>query len=215
MLSVLAALPGLSGQGGKISVELLAAMQLFLVWSFSVWGLRQKPGFADNYLDETQLDLLEEQSFLEEQDFPEEQAQAKTKYQKSALDTEQIERIKQKLEAAMNQEQLFLDSGLSLPALANHLQVPANYLSQTLNQALGETFFDYINRRRVEFAMAAVGEGKDSILDIAMSAGFNARSSFYKAFKRVTGQTPSEYRQTPNEYRKAQPARINVVQCPD
>lgn len=189
LLSVLAALPGLSGQGVQVPVELLAAMQVLLIWSFSLWGLRQKPGFAGNYLDESQLDLIQEQGTEEKQ------AGTKAKYQKSALDARQIERIKQKLETAVNQERLFLDPSLSLPALAKHLQVPANYLSQTLNQALGETFFDYINRHRVEFAIPAVATGQETILDIAMNAGFNARSSFYKAFKRVTGQTPSEYRE--------------------
>lgn len=183
LLSVLAAFPDLTDAGSDIPMVLLPVLQLFLVWSFSVWGLRQKPGFADNYLDTHQLELFDEPT------------DANPKYQKSALETEQIERIKQKLAIAMQEQQAFLDPGLSLPRLAKRLQVPANYLSQTLNQALGETFFDYINRHRVEFAIPAVAAGQETILDIAMNAGFNARSSFYKAFKRVTGQTPSEYRE--------------------
>src|SRR5690606_8993632 len=175
--------PDLTDAGSDIPMVLLAVLQLFLVWSFSIWGLRQKPGFADNYLDTNQLELFDEPTDVN------------PKYQKSALETEQIERIKQKLAIAMQEQQVFLDPGLSLPMLAKRLQVPANYLSQTLNQALGETFYDYINRHRVEFAIPAVAAGQETILDIAMNAGFNARSSFYKAFKRVTGQTPSEYRE--------------------
>lgn len=36
--------------------------------------------------------------------------------------------------------------------------------------------------------------GDKTVLDIAMEVGFNARSSFYKAFKKETGATPGEYR---------------------
>ena len=67
------------------------------------------------------------------------------KYVKSALDSIQAQRIAKKLESAMQDQQLFLQADLSLPMLAKQLQVPANYLSQTLNENLKESFFDYVN----------------------------------------------------------------------
>jgi len=44
-------------------------------------------------------------------------------------------------------------------------------------------------------AQKLLSSGEDTVLDVALEVGFNSRSSFYSAFKKVTGQTPSAYRQ--------------------
>ncbi|WP_409013100.1 helix-turn-helix domain-containing protein [Brevundimonas sp.] len=49
-------------------------------------------------------------------------------------------------------------------------------------------------RRRVRAAERQIIEGSESILAIALSVGFNTRSSFYKTFRRVTGLTPKAFR---------------------
>jgi AraC-like DNA-binding protein len=60
---------------------------------------------------------------------------------------------------------------------------------------MGETFFDYVNRWRIKAAMPSITSGKETMLEIALAAGFNSRSTFYKAFKRLTGSTPRKYRE--------------------
>lgn len=189
LLSFAYLLPSFDNKPYLFGPELIAAVYFILVWSLSVWGLRQKPGFANRYLDAPTLALIEEVEVPED---------VKPKYQKSALDEVQYQRITAKLENAMASEKLFLESGLSLTQLAARIGVPANYLSQTLNQSVGETFFDYINRWRISYSLDAVKNAQTSILDIAMNSGFNARSSFYKAFKRETGMTPGEFRALPS-----------------
>ena len=94
----------------------------------------------------------------------------------------------------MSKETLYLDPNLSLQKLANHLAISPNYISQTLNETLCTNFFDFINKWRIEAAKPKILANKDSVLTIALEVGFNARSSFYKAFKQETGQTPSEFR---------------------
>ena len=116
------------------------------------------------------------------------------KYQRSALDSEQSNRIASKIEMAIKTEQLYLDSQLTLHKLANHLAISANYISQTLNETLSTNFFDYVNKWRIEAAKELVIENNKTIEEIADSVGFNARSSFYKAFKLYTGITPGAYR---------------------
>ena len=72
--------------------------------------------------------------------------------------------------------------------------VSPSYVSQTLNERLGLNFFDFINQYRVEAAKVALASTDQTVLDIAMQVGSNAKSSFYTAFKKVTGVTPSQYR---------------------
>ena len=102
------------------------------------------------------------------------------------------------LEGFMVGRQLYLDPELSLPMLADHLDTTVNHVSQAINAGLQTTFFDYINQRRVEAAiklMQSDTSSRQAILDIALEVGFNSTSTFYNAFRKVTGQTPDAYRQ--------------------
>ena len=94
----------------------------------------------------------------------------------------------------MHDQRLYLEPSLSLRDLAKAVSTPPNYVSQTLNSEIGETFFDYVNGWRVRDAMPRIRGSRESILSILYEVGFNSRSSFYKAFKRETGMTPRAYR---------------------
>ena len=80
--------------------------------------------------------------------------------------------------------------------LADMMNIPAYHLSQVLNEQLQTTFFDYINRQRVEEAKTLITSDKrSSLLEIAFKAGFNNKTSFTNAFKKFTSQTPLQFRQ--------------------
>ena len=163
-----------------------AVMALLMVWSLALWGLRQKPGFEGRYLSADSDAPLATAP----------EASPGKKYQRSALGDAQAQRIAAKIEAAMIQDQLYLDPTLSLHKLAKHVSISPNYISQTLNETVGETFFDYVNKWRINAAKPRILAGNETVLDTALAVGFNARSSFYKAFKLQTGQTPSEFART-------------------
>jgi len=164
-----------------VTVTLDAIVSFVFVWTLSVWGLRQKPGFESLY--ERVPDIVVD-----------EDTARKGKYERSALSEEQSARIASKIERAMNDDRLYANPNLSLRDLADHLRVSANYVSQTLNETLGKSFFDYVNQWRIKAAKPRVATGKETILNIAYDVGFNSRSSFYKAFKAETGQTPTTFR---------------------
>jgi AraC-like DNA-binding protein len=65
-----------------------------------------------------------------------------------------------------------------------------------INRRSGGTFWDYINRLRVEAARERLADAGDTrtILDIAYACGFTSKSTFNAAFKRQVGETPSGYR---------------------
>lgn len=166
---------------------------LLLVWYLALWGLRQKPGFA--MLAQSERVVVSGQETASPDELQQVlQAVVEGKYQRSALGAEQAASIAGKLEQAMAQEQLYLDAALSLPKLARHIGCSPNYISQTLNETLGLNFFDYVNRYRVQAAVRQLRDTDLTVLDIAMNVGFNAKSSFYTAFKKELQQTPSQYR---------------------
>jgi AraC-like DNA-binding protein len=139
-----------------------------------------------------------EESFLVEKQEPD-AAPARDKYQKSSLAREDMQRIAAKLTDKLEREKLFLDAGLSMPELADSIGVSPNYVSQTINSVFESSFFDLINRLRVDYAMDLLsdpGMRHLSVVDVAAEAAFNSRSTFYNAFKQSTGQTPAQYRKT-------------------
>ncbi|TPH13416.1 helix-turn-helix domain-containing protein [Litorilituus lipolyticus] len=159
---------------------------LILVWTMAYWGLRQKPGFEGRYTDDKPE--ISPPEILD--------SEKNKKYQRSALSKEQALRIADKINAAMELENLHLDPSLSLHKLAQHVAIPPNYISQTLNETMETNFFDFVNKWRIKTAKPKIIANKETVLHIALEVGFNARSSFYKVFKKETGKTPSEFRKS-------------------
>ena len=71
--------------------------------------------------------------------------------------------------------------------------MPVHHLSQTINRCSGQSFFDFINRYRVELAQKLLEQRGKSITSVAFDAGFNSESAFYRHFKKVAGKTPKQY----------------------
>jgi AraC-like DNA-binding protein len=94
-------------------------------------------------------------------------------------------------------ESLFLSAELTLPELADKLSYSRTELSRIINVGGGMSFYDFINKLRVEEMKARLDapEGeKLSILEAAFDSGFNSKSTFQEAFKKWNGMTPSAYR---------------------
>jgi len=163
-----------------------AILLLILVWSFAHFSLRQKPGFEGRYITNKTSDETEDSIASD----------SYKKYQRSALGQDQAQRIADKITLAMKQDNLHLESSLSLHILAKHLAISPNYISQTLNETMQTTFFDFVNKCRIETAKPKIIANEETVLNIALDVGFNARSSFYKVFKKETGKTPSEFRKS-------------------
>lgn len=102
-----------------------------------------------------------------------------------------------KFEKLMLSEQLFLDPHLSLERVSSKLDISANYLSQIVNNHSNYSYADYVNTQRVALAKQLLLDpefNKYTIHSIALETGFNSKSSFYNAFKKVTNLTPTAYK---------------------
>lgn len=119
------------------------------------------------------------------------------KYAKSGLSSEQLRGYKGRLERIMRSQQVFLRSDLTLPKLAQTVGCSVNHLSQVINSGFEMSFFDYLNRYRIDYAKELLSTSdcqSGAILNIAFTVGFNSNSAFYAAFKKRVGKTPAQYR---------------------
>jgi len=119
------------------------------------------------------------------------------KYAKSGLNNCQMLEYKTRLRQVMRSQQVYLRSDLTLPKLAEVVDCSVNHLSQVINSGFGMSFFDYLNRHRIEHArelLTRLDGRSNAILNIAFTVGFNSNSAFYAAFKKCVGQTPAQYR---------------------
>lgn len=129
---------------------------------------------------------------------PDSSAEPKKKYEKSALSEEREDAVLGKLNRLLETEKPYLDSDLSLPKLAARLDTSPHHLSQLLNDRLGQTFFDWLAAYRIAEAQRLLNEAATANLkidEIAERVGYNSPSAFHTAFKRLTSQTPAQYRQ--------------------
>lgn len=125
-------------------------------------------------------------------------AVARNKYAKSGLSSGQLLEYKRELDAIMSEQAVYMRSGLTLPHLAQVVGCSVNHLSQVINAGFGMSFFDYVNRYRIEYAKQLLNglEDQGAVLKVAFSVGFNSNSAFYAAFKKHVGMTPAQYRRS-------------------
>jgi AraC-like DNA-binding protein len=123
------------------------------------------------------------------------------KYAKSGLNAQLLSEYKMRLETIMLDQQAYLRPDLTLPRLADAVGCSVNHLSQVINAGFEMSFFDYLNRHRIQHAkgmLENLNDGNGAILNIAFTVGFNSNSAFYAAFKKCVGQTPAQYRRAEN-----------------
>ncbi|MEW6196692.1 MAG: helix-turn-helix domain-containing protein [Bacteroidota bacterium] len=109
------------------------------------------------------------------------------------------EKYLQRLKFFMEEEKIFTNQELKLKALAEKIELPQHQLSKLINEKFGKSFSDYVNEYRVKEFINRVNQNNNenyTLYGIALEVGFNSKSSFNSAFKKITGKTPSEYKIT-------------------
>ncbi|MCW3787658.1 ligand-binding sensor domain-containing protein [Plebeiibacterium sediminum] len=120
----------------------------------------------------------------------------KERYESSRLDIEKSKALLSEIQDFVVKSEVYLNSDLKIGELAEQMNYSIHDISQAVNQNLNQGFTDFINYYRVEKVKNRLQDPKYSkftLLAVAEKCGFNSKSSFYRAFKKVTGKTPSEY----------------------
>ncbi|EQA38283.1 DNA-binding helix-turn-helix protein [Leptospira inadai serovar Lyme str. 10] len=128
------------------------------------------------------------------------------KYEKSLLVGLDLALLELRMDELMREGKLYRDPDLTLHSLADDLEIKPYQLTEFLNEHLQVGFYNYINRFRIDEAVALLSENPEKdILSICYFVGFNSKSSFNDAFRKMTGETPSQLRRTRFEKNKVSP----------
>lgn len=138
----------------------------------------------------TSFRVIRQSGFFRQADLSEQQ-----KYKGSTLTDEQLQAALDKLKNIMTSEKPFLSTDFSLPQLADSMKLSVHVVSQVINEGLKKSFFEMTATYRVEAAKQLLKDQPNiKIEEIAEQVGYNSKSSFNTAFKKITGKTPSEFR---------------------
>ncbi len=118
------------------------------------------------------------------------------KYQKSSLEKSWRQKKAKDLLDVLEQDKLFMSPKLSLQEIADTMGIKKHHLSQVINQELGCTFFELINRFRIKEARQVLRENADCKMEsLAYELGYRSKSAFFIAFKKETSLTPGQFAQ--------------------
>lgn len=123
------------------------------------------------------------------------------KYRKSSLTEEGKQKIISNIITEFETRQYFSENLASLSDLSKRIGESPHHVSQVLNEKLNKSFFELLATYRVELAKKLLTEdikNKLIIEEISEMVGYNSKTAFNNAFKKLTGKTPSEFRKSIN-----------------
>ncbi|MCV9930286.1 helix-turn-helix domain-containing protein [Flavobacterium sp. LS1R49] len=119
-----------------------------------------------------------------------------TKHSGKKIESAEEVIISGKLENVMIEKELYKNPNLTLQDLSKEINISSHQLSQFLNNNLGKNFTSFVNEFRINEACKIITTNDKLTLEsIGYDVGFNSKSTFFAAFKKHTGTTPSNYQQ--------------------
>lgn len=109
------------------------------------------------------------------------------------VDKEELEKLKLYVVTS----QIYKQNRLTIEQLSEACGLSVSTISSLINQGANVNFFDFINQYRVNEVIRQLQTPKNqqvSLINIALESGFNSKTSFNNVFKKLTGKTPSAYR---------------------
>lgn len=121
------------------------------------------------------------------------------KYSKSSLSEAGKQKIMSGITVELESKKYFCDNLASLSELAKKIGESPHHVSQVINEKLNKNFFELLASYRVEEAKRLLtGDKKNklTIEEISEMVGYNSKTAFNNAFKKLTGKTPSDFRKS-------------------
>ena len=122
---------------------------------------------------------------------------AKTAAYRGLVSQKLMEELKDQILNIILFQQRYRDKNYSAKQLAEDLKTNTRYISAVVNVKFNMNYTSFVNKFRIEEAMAILSSKKYKDLnmeDISTMVGFANRQSFYASFYRINGMTPREYK---------------------
>ena len=120
----------------------------------------------------------------------------KSKYSTSSLEINAYNELIANARIAIERDTLFKNENLTLKELADKLGTNPKYLSQAINDHLKISYVDFVNEYRVRDSEKQLLDIDNNLLTleaIGFNAGFKSKSTFFRVFKKMNGQTPKQF----------------------
>jgi AraC-like DNA-binding protein len=195
---------------GVISAQVLYVLGFFVSISYwDDWILRAIIAFNICYISfNGYVQPQPHQLIFTEKETPDSKAMAASLeepiQEKETGKTEKIDKIDlvelqvwcKKVEEIMQTEKLHLNPELTLSILSEKLNTHNSLMSNIINTGFQKNFNDFVNAYRVADFLEKVNDPKFNhytLLALAFECGFNSKSTFNRAVKKVTGKMPSDF----------------------
>ncbi|CAM1369169.1 helix-turn-helix domain-containing protein [Tenacibaculum xiamenense] len=163
----------------------LNIIMLSIAFFIAYHALRQKEIFPKNKKHREEVILIEKEE--KKLDI----------IKRKLIGDEDLVLLKSKLNSLMKEKELYLNHEVNLASLSEEMELSTHQLSYIINKGFNQNFFQFINTYRVQKAkelLADTSSDKLSILGIAYESGFSSKTTFNTTFKKLTNQTPSEFK---------------------
>ena len=118
--------------------------------------------------------------------------------QRDADNDEDLKVLMKDIDAYVKSSEAYLQSELTIVDLAEQLKIHPKKISTSINTIFNQNFNSYINQLRIKRAEIILNDRNTKIFSIegiGKEVGFHSKSAFYAAFKKVTGTTPTKYKE--------------------
>jgi AraC-like DNA-binding protein len=169
---------------GSASVYLLFINLVGMV-VIGYYALKQKEIYPIALHQKEELDKV-----FEETDLP-------LSERKKTIENDELDMLKANLLQLFIDKKWYLDPELSLIKLATEMNLSLKEISYVINTGFNENFYQFVNQFRIEEAkkmMIDPAQNHLNLVGIAFEVGFNSKSVFNATFKKITGLTPTEFK---------------------
>lgn len=154
------------------AIEALYMTSTLVMWMFIAYYTYKHESVLGELSDSTSDDVLENMEVAESE----------------------MSEVGKQISTLFDKEQIFLNPNLKVSDIATATGTNRTYVSAFFNREAECTFYDYVNKYRIEYACNLLLHSNENITMIAEKSGFNSSQSFIRVFSKIMDTSPTKYR---------------------